>query len=309
MDWNELRIFAMVAELCSFTRAGRILNLSQSAVSRHIGALEGELKVALFRRHPTGIVLTEAGQELHRAVQEMSKNLSIALARINEIQERPEGPLRITTSVTFGSAWLSSRMNLFRLQYPDISVSLLLVDNAELDLLKGEADVAIRYAQQSQPNLVQLPLMTINYHVFASREYLDKRGIPKSTRDLDRHDIIVYGEDVAAPVRDMNWLLEVDTKPDHPRQPALRVNSVYGIFRAVKSGLGIAALPYYLSEEDANLVEILPELEGPSIKAYYVYPLELKHSKRIVALRDFLLAQVADYQRSYVSRRRSKEAQ
>jgi len=200
-------------------------------------------------------------------------------------------------------------MNLFRLQYPDISVSLLLVDNAELDLLKGEADVAIRYAQQSQPNLVQLPLMTINYHVFASREYLDKRGIPKSTRDLDRHDIIVYGEDVAAPVRDMNWLLEVDTKPDHPRQPALRVNSVYGIFRAVKSGLGIAALPYYLSEEDANLVEILPELEGPSIKAYYVYPLELKHSKRIVALRDFLLAQVADYQRSYVSRRRSKEAQ
>jgi DNA-binding transcriptional LysR family regulator len=304
MDWNELRIFTTVAELCSFTRAGRTLNLSQSAVSRHIGALEGELKVALFRRHPTGIVLTEAGQELHRAVQEMNQNLSIGLARINEIQERPEGPLRITTSVTFGSAWLSSRMNLFRSHYPEIAVSLLLVDNAELDLLKGEADVAIRYVQQSQPNLVQLPLMTINYHVFASKEYLNKRGTPKIARELDQHDIIVYGEDVAAPVRDMNWLLEVDTKPGHPRHPALTVNSVYGIFRAVKSGLGIAALPYYLSEEDANLVEIFPELEGPAIKAYYVYPMELKHSRRIVALRDFLLEQVAEYQRNYINRRR-----
>lgn len=299
MDWNELRIFATVAELGSFTRAGRALNLSQSAVSRHIATLEGELKVALFRRHPTGIVLTEAGEELHRSVQEMNNRLSIALARINEIHEKPEGPLRITTSVTFGSAWLSSRMNLFHARFPEISVSLLLVDNAELDLLKGDADVAIRYVRQSQPNLVQLPLMTIHYHIFASQEYLARRGTPKTPADLDNHDIIVYGDDVAAPVQDMNWLLELGAAPGKRRRPALRVNSVYGIFRAVRSGLGIAALPYYLSEEVPNLEEILPDQRGPSIKAYYVYPLELKHSKRITALRDFLLEQVAEYNKSH----------
>jgi DNA-binding transcriptional LysR family regulator len=308
MDWNELRIFSTVAELCSFTRAGRSLNLSQSAVSRHIAALEAELKMALFRRHPTGIILTEAGQELHRSVQEMNNRLSIALARINEIQDRPEGPLRITTSVTFGSAWLSSRMNLFHSRFPEISVSLLLVDNAELDLLKGEADVAIRYARQSQPNLVQLPLMSINYHIFASKEYLARRGVPKTAADLDKHDIIIYGEDVTAPVQDMNWLLEVGAKPGKVRQPALRVNSVYGIFRAVRGGLGIAALPNYVSEEDSNLVEILPDLRGPSIKAYYVYPLELKHSSRINALRDFLLEQVSEYQRQYSRQHGHREA-
>ena len=297
MDWNDLRIFATVAELLSFTKAGQILDLSQPAVSRHVALLEEELKIALFRRHPSGIVLTEAGQELLRSVQEMNNRLSIALSRINEIQERPEGRLRITTSVTFGSAWLSSRMNLFHSKFPDISVSLLLVDNTELDLLKGEADVAIRYARQSQPNLVQLPLMTINYRIFASKEYLARKGVPKTVNDLDSHDIIIYGEDVNAPVSDMNWLLEVGAKPGRIRRPALRVNSVYGIFRAVRSGLGIAALPNYVSEEDANLTEILRDLEGPSIKAYFVYPLELKHSSRINSLRDFLLEQVLEYQR------------
>ena len=306
MDWNDLRIFATVAENLSFTRAGQILDLSQPAVSRHVALLEEELKIALFRRHPSGIVLTEAGQELLRSVQEMNNRLSIALSRINEIQERPEGRLRVTTSVTFGSAWLSSRMNLFHSRYPDISVSLLLVDNTELDLLKGEADVAIRYARQSQPNLVQLPLMTINYRVFASREYLSRRGVPKNVADLDSHDIIIYGEDINAPVQDMNWLLEVGAKPGKLRKPALRVNSVYGIFRAVRSGLGIAALPNYVSEEDANLVEILPNLEGPSIKAYYVYPLELKHSSRINSLRDFLIEQVAEYQKQQIRPNQSR---
>ena len=75
-------------------------------------------------------------------------------------------------------------------------------------------------------------------------------------------------------------------------EPALRVNSVYGIYRAVRSGLGIAALPYYLSDEAEDLVEILPELKGPSIDSYFVYPEELRHSKRICVVRDFLMGQV-----------------
>ena len=74
-----------------------------------------------------------------------------------------------------------------------------------------------------------------------------------------------------------------------PREPILRVNSIYGIFRAVQSGLGIGALPDYMSREATDLVEILPELRGPSIDTYFVYPEELKNSKRITVFRDFLL--------------------
>jgi DNA-binding transcriptional LysR family regulator len=297
MDWNQLRVFATVANTGSFTGAGKVVNLSQSAVSRQIGSLEADLGVMLFRRHASGIILTEPGLELQKAVQEMSSCLAMALGVINEYQEKPEGPLRITTSAAFGSAWLSARMNRFLTQYPDISVSLLLVDNYELDLSLGEADVAIRFDPQTQPNLVQRKFMAIRYHVFASQDYLRGHGTLKSVNDLDRHKIIVYGDDVPAPVSEINWLLTAGRGEDNPREPALRVNSVYGIYRAVKSGLGIAALPYYLSEDTPNLQEVLPNLEGPVIDTYFVYPEELRHSKRIVVLRDFLLGEVEAYRK------------
>ena len=302
MDWNQLRVFATVAEVGSFTRAGKVLNLSQSAVSRQIGALEAALGVMLFRRHASGIILTEPGTELQVAVQEMSSRLALALGRINEYREQPEGPLRITSSITFGSGWLSARMNHFLEQYPDVSVSLLLVDNLELDLSQGQADVAIRFDRQTQPNLVQRKLMTIHYHIFASSEYLAEYGTPTTPADLDSHRLIVYGDDVQAPVENINWLLGEGRPKDDPREPALQVNSVYGIYRAVCSGLGIAALPYYLSEEAPNLVELLPQITGPSIDAYFVYPEELRHSKRIDVLREFLLSEVKDYKSTLTSR-------
>ena len=302
MDWNQLRVFATVAEVGSFTRAGKVLNLSQSAVSRQIGALEAALGVMLFRRHASGIMLTEPGTELQVAVQDMSSRLALALGRINEYREQPEGPLRITSSITFGSGWLSARMNHFLEQYPDVSVSLLLVDNLELDLSQGQADVAIRFDRQTQPNLVQRKLMTIHYHIFASSEYLAEYGTPATPADLDSHRLIVYGDDVQAPVENINWLLSAGRPKDDPREPALQVNSVYGIYRAVRSGLGIAALPYYLSEEASNLVELLPQITGPSIDAYFVYPEEIRHSKRIEVLREFLLSEVQDYKSTLTSR-------
>lgn len=295
MDWNQLRIFNTVAEVGSFTRAGKRLNLSQSAVSRQISALESALKVSLFHRHAGGIALTEIGAEIHEAVKDMSDRLALVMARVNEFRDKPEGALRITTTMTFGSAWLSSRMNTFHARYPDVSVSLQLVDNLELDLLKGEADVAIRFARQTRLRLVQRYLMSLCYHVFASEEYLRRYGVPKRPEDLDDHQLIVYGENVPSPIENINWLLMAGARPDKPREPALRVNSVYGIYRAVRGGLGIAALPYYLSEEATDLIEILPELTGPSFDVFYVYPEELRHSKRIAVLRDFLVQEANDY--------------
>ena len=302
MDWNQLKVFSTVAEVGSFTGAGKVLKLSQSAVSRQVGALESTLGVMLFRRHASGILLTEPGATLRIAVQEMSSRLALAMGGINEYREEPDGPLRITSSVTFGSGWLSARMNHFVEQYPEVSVSLLLVDNIELDLSQGQADVAIRFDRQTQPNLIQRKLMTIHYHVFASDEYLRQHGTPKEPSDLDKHSLIVYGDDVKAPVENINWLLTEGRDNSDPREPALRVNSVYGIYRAVCSGLGIAALPYYLSEESPNLIGVLPKIVGPSMDAYFVYPEELKHSKRIDVLREFLLAEIKKYKSSLLER-------
>ena len=296
VDWDRLRVFHAVVEAGSFTKAGKRLQLSQSAVSRQICSLEESLTIPLFYRHARGLVLTEQGETFFRAVQEMESQLTQGLSRISESRAQPEGPLKITTTVTFGSAWLTSRITRFHQQYPDISVSLILVDSPELDLFSRQADVAIRFAQQTNSKVIQRRLMTIRYHLFASPDYLRKHGTPKEAKELDNHELIVYGNDVEAPLKNLDWILELGCEPGKIRRPALRVNSVYGIYRAVKSGLGIAALPYYISDDDPDLVEILPHESGPTIDAYFVYPEELRWSKRVAVIRDFLLQQVAEEQ-------------
>lgn len=296
IDWDRLRVFHAVVEAGSFTKAGRNLQLSQSAVSRQICSLEESLTVPLFYRHARGLVLTEQGEGFFRAVQEMDSQLAQGLSRITESRAQAEGPLKITTTVTFGSAWLTSRINLFHQQYPDIAVSLILVDSPQLDLSSRQADVAIRFAEQTNPKLIQRRLMTSRYHVFASPDYLRRKGTPLTAQDLDKHELIVYGDETEAPVKNLDWILEVGCDPGKRRKPALRVNSVYAIYRAVKSGLGIAALPYYITDESPDLVEILPDLSGPTMDAYFVYPEELRWSKRVAVIRDFLLQQVLEEQ-------------
>lgn len=288
MDWDKLRVFHAVAEAGSFTHAGEVLNLSQSAVSRQVSALEDSLTVKLFFRHARGLKLTEQGEDLFHTAHNVYGKLAMAEARIIDSKESPEGPLTITTTVAFGSIWLTPRIKEFVGLYPDIEVSLALADT-ELDLSMREADAAIRLMPPTQPNLIQRHLMTMNYRVYAAPEYLKERGRPKTSTDLEDHRIIVYGEDATPPLGNPNWLLEEGALPGQPRQPILRVNSIYGIYRAVQSGLGIAALPEYMSREGRNLIEILPEVRGPSLDAYFVYPEELRNAKRIVVLRDFLV--------------------
>ena len=291
MDWDKLRIFHAVTEAGSFTHAGERLNLSQSAVSRQISALEASLKVSLFHRHARGLKPTEQGELLYRTAHDVFAKLAMAEAKITDSKERPTGPLKITSTVAFGSVWLTSRIKKFVNLYPEIDVSVVLADT-ELDLSMREADAAIRMEPPHQPDLIQRHLFNLRYHVYAAPEYLEERGIPQTPQDLDDHDLIVYGDDARPPVVNLNWLLEAGTKDNVKRRPILQVNSIYGIFRAVQSGLGIGALPDYMSREVGNLVELLPELRGPSIDAYFVYPEELRKSKRIVVLRDFLVNEV-----------------
>ncbi|MDA8232416.1 MAG: LysR family transcriptional regulator [Magnetospirillum sp.] len=295
MDWDKLRVFHAVAEAGSFTHAGEVLNLSQSAISRQIGALEESLSLPLFHRHARGLILTEQGELLYKTAREIFSKLAMTEALLTESRERPQGPLKITTTVAFGSLWLTPRIKEFLDLYPDIQVTMVLHDG-ELDLAMREADVAIRMTPPRQPDLIQRHLLTMNYNVYAAPEYLKRHGMPRTAEDLDNHNIIVFGDDQRAslPVVDVNWLLGAGATASRLRRPVLEVNNIYGIYRAVKSGLGIAALPDYMSPETDNLVHVLPELKGPSLDTYFVYPEELRHSKRIAAFRDFLLHKIQE---------------
>lgn len=293
MDWDKLRVFHAVAEAGSFTHAGDVLNLSQSAVSRQVSALEESLRVPLFHRHARGLMLTEQGEILFSTARDILAKLNMAEARLSESRERPKGPLKITSTIAFGSVWLAPRLKEFLEDHPDIEVSLVLTDN-ELDLSMRQADVAIRMTAPTQADLVQRRLMVMRYKVFAAAEYLEKHGTPQRPADLDHHRLVVFGEDARPPIPTLNWLLEAGLPAGQKRRAFLRVNSTYAIFRAVQNGIGIGALPHYLNEETGQLVEILPELRGPDLDVYFVYPEELRHSNRITLFREFIVRKVEE---------------
>ncbi len=293
MDWDKLRVFHAVAEAGSFTHAGEQLHLSQSAVSRQVSGLEESLDSMLFHRHARGLKLTEQGELLYRTVHDVFAKLASTEALLGDLKSRPQGPLKVTTTIAMGSLWLTPRLGEFLDMYPEIQVSLLTTDG-EVDLTMREADCSIRLSPARHADLIQRKLTEVSIHVFASPDYIKAHGMPKCEEDLDKHRLIVFGDAPETPAPYVNWLLQTGKNGRRPRKAALAVNNVYGILRATESGLGVSALPDFLANEVPNLVRILPELEGPQIEVFFVYPEELRHSRRLEVFRDFLLRKISE---------------
>jgi DNA-binding transcriptional LysR family regulator len=292
MDWDKLRVFHAVAEAGSFTHAGDTLNLSQSAVSRQISALEEALSVPLFHRHARGLILTEQGDQLNRTVREVFAKLAMTEALLTESRDKPAGRLKVTTTVGFGSTWLAPRLPSFLDAHQEISVSLLL-DDGDLDLAMREADVAIRMHPPKQPDLIQRHLMEIEWVVCAAPSYLEKHGTPATIEDLDNHKLVLFG-DYHPPVAEINWLAEAGRRPGSPRRAVLEVNNIASMAQTIRSGLGIGSLPSWMAPELEGLTRLLPDVQRPKVDCYFVYPEELRNSKRVAVFRDFLLARLQE---------------
>ena len=142
MDWDKLKIFHTVAEASSFTKASTILNLSQSAISRQIQALEGDLKVQLFERHARGLVLTENGEYLYKTAHEVISKLKEVETSLGDKKNKPTGKITITTVRSFGTHWLTPRIKDFMQLHPEMEVELIF-DDKELDLSTRQADIGI----------------------------------------------------------------------------------------------------------------------------------------------------------------------
>ena len=294
MDWDKLRIFHAAAQAGSFTHAGEALNMSQSAVSRQVSTLEQDLGVALFHRHARGLILTEQGEHLYHAANEVTHKLESVQAHLADSSEQPTGPLRLTTTVGLGSTWLTDRIHEFIDHYPDIQLQLIL-DDDELDLNMREADIAIRLRQPTQPDLIQRRLFTVHMHLYAAPSYLERFGNPQSIDDLDDHRIVTFGVPVPNYLRDVNWLETAGHKPGEPRKPILRINNLLSIKNAAARGIGIAVLPDYMVDSSSGLERLLPQAEVPSFSTYFVYPAELKNSARVHVFRDFLLSKAQNW--------------
>jgi DNA-binding transcriptional LysR family regulator len=290
MDWDKLKVFHAAAEAGSFTHAGEQLGLSQSAVSRQVSALEQELSVSLFHRHARGLILTKQGELLYRTAHDVFIKLEAARAKLTDSREKPHGELKVTTTPGLGIHWLTPRLGEFLDMYPDIRITLITTDE-ELDLSMREADVAIRLRQPTQPDLIQRKLFSVHFHAYASAEYLKRAGTPRTLDELDNHRILMLGAStVPIYLQNRNWLAEISRSGKSSRVPGLLMNNVLGLVRACQRGLGIALLPDYLIEDNAGMVQLFGEEEGPALDAFFVYPEELKSVARVQAFRDFLVS-------------------
>ena len=297
MDWDKLRIFHAVADAGSLTHAGETLNLSQSAVSRQIRALEESLNTTLFHRHARGLILTEQGELLLDATRAMTKRLDAASARIRDSEEEVFGELRVTTTTAFGSLWLAPRLAKLYEKYPDLKIDLMLEEKV-LDLPMREADVAIRMKEPSQADLIRRRLMSVRMRLYATPEYLKTHKAPEKIEDLVDHRLICQSPK-SAQVRAGAALVQELLSYELPS--LLTVNNYFGVLQAVLNNLGIGVLPDYVTEDFPDLVRVLPDVESNEVPVFLAYPEELRHSQRIAAFRDFVMDEIISY------RKRQKE--
>lgn len=294
MDWDKLRIFHAAAEAGSFTHAGEGLRMSQSAVSRQVSSLEKDLGISLFHRHARGLVLTEQGELLFRTASDVLNKLQTAETLLSDSTTKPAGDLRITSSVSLGSVWVTQRIREFIEVYPEIRIELILNDEP-VDLSMRVADVAIWAREPHQSDLIRRPLFTMQVHAFASASYIRKFGAPQSAQDLDKHRLVSFIGNPPPHLATINQLETLGRDGRDRRQPAFRANTVLALKYAIRGGIGIGLIPDYLTEEVEDLVPVLRDVAMPKLPVYFVFPEELKTAKKVQVFRDFLVSKARQW--------------
>lgn len=288
MNLDKLRIFYHAAMAKSFTNSG--LHLSPSAISRHISDLEYWFKIKLFIRHPKGMELTPEGEKLLETCHTVFKELEGIRTSLTEGEAAPEGLLKIATP----SGWISNivvfLLEEFLEENPAVRVSVK-SDDVFPDFNRGEADVALLPFQPTDKELVSEKLTSLNLGLFASAKYLRKHGVPKSVEDLKDHQMIANSEK-ASLIKELDWHLELGMPKGEKHTPYITINNLY---YAAEAGYGIATL----AKENAllrtgKLIEILPEVKGPQIDSYCVYPKRLEKSIRVKAFIKYITQSVRE---------------
>jgi DNA-binding transcriptional LysR family regulator len=288
MDWDKLRIFHAVADAGSLTHAGEALHLSQSAVSRQVRALEEEVGATLFHRHARGLLLTEQGELLFNATREMTRMLETASARIKDAKDDVYGELRVTATIGFGTMWLTPRLERLFSTYPDLSVDMILTEQV-LDLPMREADVAIRMKEPSQADLIRRKLFTVTIRFYASKAYVERHGAPQTAEDLAQHRLVAHSPGAPQVSAGESFLAPYFARAERAR---MTVNNYFGLYEAAVHGLGVCALPDYLVRDHPDLVNVAPGLHSEPTTVFFVYPTELRRSKRVAVFRDFVLSEL-----------------
>ncbi|WP_370981139.1 LysR family transcriptional regulator [Agaribacterium sp. ZY112] len=286
-DWNQIRAFLATSAEGSLSAAARALNQTQPTLSRQVTSLEQALGVTLFERGHRQVQLTAAGLELlehARAMAESANRISLAASGQSV---GIEGRVCITATEMMAAYYLPSMLRKLRDIAPGIVIEVVASDEVR-DLVKREADIAIRHAQPTQADLIARCIGYLKGQVYASKKLLSEVGMPKTIEDLSTQDFVGL-EDTETMItglaeRGLELRLE---------QFRILTSSGNCMLQYVREGLGFGILPMDTDGVFDDLQCVLPDLFNPQIPIWLVSHRELRNSRRIRVVFDLLAQELA----------------
>ena len=281
-NWQLIPSFLAAHKHGSLLAAARALGISQPTVGRHVSQLEAQLGTPLFERTGRGLIPTPAAVRLADAARDMETGAHTLMRGAHQAQTTLLGTVRISASQPMACCLLPKLLAQLRAEQPGILIELV-VSNTVSDLLRREADVAIRMVRPTQSSLVARRIGQVGVIACAHRNYLARRGVPQEPADLLGHELI--GNDR---VQDIHRGFAAMGHPVSPEQFALRTDDLMAYWAAVRAGLGIGFVAAYMLPGDPDVAVVLPKLPLPSLTCWLVVHREIRTSRRIRAVFDFL---------------------
>ncbi len=281
-DWSLVRSFLAALECGSLLGAARALHSSQPTIGRHIAELESQLGVVLFERTGRGLLPSATALRLADAARTMEQGALQLARKVSVGESEVSGTIRITASQPVACVLLPPLLARMRTVLPDVQVELV-VSNAVTNLLRREADIALRMVQPDQATLVARRIGKVTVGAYAQRDYLRRRGTPTQPADMRGHDLVGHDH--------LDAILQGFARSGVPLQRedfALRTDDLMAYLAAVHAGLGIGFVADYVARTDDTLVPVLPRLKIPAIPLWLAVHREIRTSQRIRAVFDFL---------------------
>ena len=287
-DWTLVRSFLAVLEHGSLLGAARALQASQPTIGRHITEMESQLGVALFERGGRGLKPLDTALRLADSARAMEAGALQLQRSVSSLNSAVSGTVRITASQTVACVLLPPILARLQQKLPGIQIELV-SSNQVSNLLRREADIALRMVAPDQSSLVARRIGKIAIGVYAHRDYLKRCGTPRSPQDLLTHTLIGSdkNDDIVRGFNKMGY-------PVSKEQFAFRTDDLMAHWHAVQSAMGIGFVADYLARINPDVYPILPILKIPALPVWLAVHREIRTSKRIRAVYDFLAQAVPE---------------
>ena len=281
-DWSLARSFLAVLDQGSLLGAARQLHSSQPTIGRHMAELESKLGMTLFERTGRGLLPTDAALRLADSARAMQMGADQLIRQAAGADKSTSGTVRITASQPMACFVLPAVLAQMRQVLPQIQVELV-ASNAVSNLLKREADIAIRMVRPHQSSVIARRIGKVALRACAHQDYLRRRGIPRQNADLLSHELI--GGDRNREVLEGFAARGLPVGPEHF---ALRTDDLIVVWQAVRAGVGIGFVSEHLIRTDPEVIALLPKLQIESLPLWLAVHREVRTNKRIRAVYDFL---------------------